>query len=77
MEVKRDRLLSGSIGKTVSVFYNDTFNSVSLKTGKLLDFDSFGLQILENDLGIPTIIPRIKCIRIEIGSGKNVIKARK
>lgn len=77
MEVERDKLLSGSIGKTVSVFYNDTFNSVSLKTGKLLDFDSFGLQILENDNGIPTIIPRRKCIRIEIGSERNVVKARK
>ena len=77
MEAGKDRLLSSSIGKTVSVFYNDTFNTVSLKIGELLDFDSFWLQIRENDNGLPTIIPRAKCIRIEMAGERNVAKATK
>lgn len=76
MEGEKDRLLSGSIGKTVSVFYNDTFNSVSFKTGKLLDFDSFGLEIIENNKLNPTIIPITKCIRIEMGEGNQTPKTK-
>ncbi len=73
MEERRDKLLSESIGKTISVFYNDTFNSVSIKTGKLLDFDEFVLKILEEEKEKPILIPRIKCIRIELGGEKNVL----
>jgi len=65
----KDKLLGESIGKEISVFYNDTFNSVSFKVGKFLDFDSFNLLILENGNNTPTLIPRDKCIRLEILRG--------
>jgi hypothetical protein len=48
MEETKDKLLSESLGKTVSVFYNDTMNSVSFKVGKFLDFDYANLKVLEN-----------------------------
>ena len=66
MEKRSDKLLDNSTGKTISVYYNDTYNSVSFKTGKFLDFDSYNILILENGNQNPTIIPRNKCIRIEI-----------
>ncbi len=66
MEERRDKLLGESTGKTISVYYNDTYNSVSFKTGKFLDFDNFIIKILENENQSPTMIPRNKCIRIEI-----------
>ncbi len=69
-----DRLLKEHLGKTISVFYNDTFNSVSFKVGKFLDYDPFNIKILEQDKENLTIIPRNKCIRIELG-GETVAKA--
>ena len=66
MEEREDRLLAGSTGKTISVYYNDTYNSVSFKTGKFLDFDSNSLLVLEEGNQNATLIPRNKCIRIEI-----------
>ncbi len=66
MEQRGDKLLSESIGKNISIFYNDTESTVSFKTGKFLDFDLFSLKILEQGRASPTIIPRRKCIRIEI-----------
>ena len=66
MEEREDRLLAGSTGKTISVYYNDTHNSVSFKTGRFLDFDSHSLLILENGNQSATLIPRRKCIRMEI-----------
>jgi len=71
----RDKLLLESLGKTVSVFYNDTANSVSFKVGKFLDFDTFGLKILEEGKTKSTLIPRSKCIRIEIGGEKSLATA--
>ena len=65
MDKNRDKLLSESVGKTISVYYNDTVNSVSFKVGKFLDFDGYNIKLLENGNGRPTIIPRNKCIRIE------------
>ena len=73
MKVKRDKLLSESIGKAISVFYNDTFNTVSFKTGKFLDFDEFVIKIIEDEKNTPVLIPRIKCIRIEFGGATNVV----
>jgi len=70
MEEGRDRLLSESIGKTISVYYNDTFNSVSFKKGKFVDFDNFSLKLLEEGNEYMTLIPRSKCIRIELGGEK-------
>jgi len=66
MEERSDKLLVESTGKTISVYYNDTYNSVSFKTGKFLDFDSHSILILENRNQNATLIPRNKCIRIEI-----------
>jgi|GEM_PF-3573132 len=66
MEEREDRLLSGSIGKTISVYYNDTYNSVSFKKGKFLDYDRQNLLVLEEGNQNVTLIPRRKCIRIEI-----------
>jgi hypothetical protein len=74
--MSKDKLLSESIGKTVSIFYNDTANSVSFKKGKFLDFDSFNIKILENNSDQPALIPRAKCIRIEIEPEKAEAKAR-
>ena len=71
----RDKLLCASLGKTVSVFYNDTFNSVSFKTGRLIDFDLFSLKILEHETQEFCLIPRQKCIRIEIG-GESLARIR-
>ncbi|MBN2066895.1 MAG: hypothetical protein JW744_00320 [Candidatus Diapherotrites archaeon] len=65
----KDKLLAESIGQIVSVFYNDTFSSVSFKVGTFLDFDSYSLKILENGNQTPTLIPRSKCIRLEIAGG--------
>jgi len=59
-----DRLLAESIGKTISVYYNDTFYSVSLKTGKLLDFDDNNLLLQENGKSEPIMLPRARCVRI-------------
>lgn len=75
MEENRDKLFSGSIGKIISVFYNDTANSVSFKVGKFLDFDSHSILLLENGNNQATLIPRRKCIRIEI-TGQALEKAR-
>ncbi len=61
-----DKLLSESKGKNISIFYNDTASSVSFKKGKFLDFDSFNIKILEYGSDQPALIPRAKCIRIEI-----------
>jgi len=69
LEERGDRLLSESIGKTISVYYNDTYNSVSFKVGKFLDFDLFSLKIMENEKKIPLLLPRDKCIRVEIEGG--------
>jgi hypothetical protein len=66
MEEREDRLLGGSIGRTISVYYNDTLDSVSFKTGKFLDFDRQSLLLMEEGNQNATIIPRRKCIRIEI-----------
>ncbi len=71
-----DRLLIESLGKIIAVYYNDTLNSVSFKEGKLLDFDTFNLKLLENSNGKSTIIPRAKCIRIELGGKENVANPR-
>ncbi|MDP2974342.1 MAG: hypothetical protein Q8N60_04785 [Candidatus Diapherotrites archaeon] len=65
---KEDKLLFEILGKQVSVFYNDTANTVSFKEGKLTDFDSFSLMVIENSNSRPTLIPRGKCIRIEQNS---------
>ena len=62
---KEDKLLFEILGKEISVFYNDTANTVSFKEGKFFDFDSFSLMVIENSNSRPTIIPRGKCIRIE------------
>jgi hypothetical protein len=62
---KEDKLLFEILGKEISVFYNDTANTVSFKEGKFFDFDSFNLMVIENSNSRPTIIPRGKCIRIE------------
>ena len=61
-----DKLLRESIGKVVAVYYNDTFNSVSFKVGEFLDFDESNLLLLESGREEPTLLPRGKCIRIEI-----------
>jgi hypothetical protein len=66
LENRGDRILSESIGKTISVYYNDTFNTVSLKTGKLVDFDDFSLKILEEGSVSPLLISIEKCIRLEV-----------
>ena len=66
MNSKGDKLLGESTGKTISVYYNDTYDSVSFKTGKFIDFDSHNILILENGNQNTTLIPRNKCIRIEI-----------
>jgi hypothetical protein len=66
VEYRKDKLLSDSLGKIVSIFYNDTFESVSFKVGTFLDFDNSNLKILENSNSRPTLIPRDKCIRIEV-----------
>ena len=66
---REDRLLSESLGKTVSVFYNDTFSSVSLKTGRFVDFDEFSLLLQEEGKNSPLLIPRQKCIRLEVNRG--------
>ena len=66
MEQGKDKLLSESLGKNISVYYNDTQNTVSFKIGKFLDFDSSNLKVQENGNSRPTIIPREKCIRIEL-----------
>ncbi len=77
MEETKDKLLSESKGKTVSVFYNDTMNSVSFKKGKMLDFDFYNLKIIETNGTLPTLIPRNKCIRIELkGEEKLAAKTR-
>ncbi len=65
---KEDKLLFEILGKEISVFYNDTANTVSFKEGKFFDFDSFNLMVIENSNSRPTIIPRGKCIRIEQSS---------
>jgi hypothetical protein len=75
MEESRDKLFSGSIGKIIAVFYNDTANTVSFKIGKFLDFDSNSILMLENGNNQATLIPRRKCIRIEIG-GEAIAKAK-
>jgi len=75
LEESKDKLLSGSTGRIISVFYNDTANSVSFKTGKFLDFDSNSILMLENGNSQATLIPRKKCIRIEIG-GEAIAKAK-
>jgi len=72
MDHSKDRLLGESTGKTISVYYNDTLNSVSWKKGKFLDFDGFNILILEEGNENPTLIPRRKCIRIEIGGEEHV-----
>ena len=70
MDRDKDKLLSESIGKTISVYYNDTLNSVSFKLGKLIDFDRYSIKLLENSNGRLTIIPRSKYIRIEFLTGE-------
>ncbi len=75
MDRSKDKLLSESVGKTISVFYNDTLNTVSFKVGKFLDFDRFSLKILENNNHQATIIPRNKCIRIEFGGERQHVHA--
>lgn len=76
MESGGDRLLKESIGKTIAVYYNDTFNSVSFKVGKFLDFDSSTLKIVEQGKEEPLLMPRGKCIRIEINRGVAVAQAK-
>ena len=68
MGENKDKVLSESLGKTISIFYNDTINSVSFKIGKFLDFDRHNLKILEDRNGKAAIIPRKKCIRVEAKS---------
>jgi len=70
MGANKDKMLAVNIGKTISVFYNDTANSVSFKKGELKDFDSYSLLLLENENSKATLIPREKCIRIEITGGE-------
>ena len=70
MGEREDHLLNESVGKTVSVYYNDTFSSVSQKTGRFMDFDEFSIKILEVDKTIPLLIPRSKCIRLEFEGGR-------
>ena len=72
---QRDKLLLESLGKKVRVYYNDTFNTVSSKTGKLLDFDSFIIKVLEEGKETPILVSRSKCIRIELG-GEEIAKTR-
>ena len=69
LESAGDKLLRESIGRTVAVYYNDTLNSVSFKVGKFLDFDENTLLVLENGKDETTLLPRSKCIRIEIVAG--------
>jgi len=76
MEQRGDRLLSSSIGRNISIFYNDTASSVSFKTGKFLDFDLYSLKILETGKKEPTLIPRKNCIRIEIFGEMNYAQTR-
>jgi hypothetical protein len=75
MEKIKDKLFSESLGKTISVYYNDTLNSVSFKVGNFLAFDSYNIKLLEEGTGRLTIIPRSKCIRIEIVEVKQLEKA--
>ncbi len=75
MGESKDKLLSESIGKTISVFYNDTAHSVSFKTGKFLDFDGSNVKLVENSSGNRVLIPREKCIRIEFGGEKQHVQA--
>lgn len=65
-----DKLLSQSKGRTVAVYYNDTFNSVSFKVGKFIDFDSYNLKVLEEGREEATLLPRDKCVRIELNGSK-------
>ena len=60
-----NKLFRESQGRQITVYYNDTSNSVSFKTGTLIDFDGFSLKLQENDTII--LIPHHKCIRIELG----------
>ena len=76
MGVKRDKLLGESIGEIISIFYNDTFSSVSYKTGHLLEFDESVFKILEIGKEMPVLIPRTKCIRIELGGWKKNVVAK-
>ena len=69
LESAGDKLLGESIGRAVAVYYNDTLNSVSFKVGKFLDFDENNLLILEDGKKETVLLPRAKCIRIEILAG--------
>jgi len=64
---EEDRLLIESLNSIIAVYYNDTINSVSFKVGKFTDFDNYNIKIVENGNKNETIIPRGKCIRIELG----------
>ena len=74
MGERKDKLLGESTGKTISVYYNDTYNSVSLKIGKFLDFDEKNIKLLEECNGL-VLIPKDKCIRIETREEKKVNRA--
>ena len=62
----KDKLIGESIGKWVSLYYNDTHTSVSFKEGTLLDFDEINFKIKDINTGESFLIPRIKCIRIQL-----------
>lgn len=74
MDRNKDKLFSDSLGKTISIYYNDTLNTVSFKIGKFTDFDEQNIKLFENSNNTPTLIPRNKCIRIEI-RGKQHVQA--
>lgn len=60
-----EKLLKEKLGKKVTIYYNDTPNSVSCKKGTLLDFDKSNLKIQEENKSRPTLLPRDKYIRME------------
>ena len=76
MDKQKDKLIGENIGKWVSLYYNDTFNSVSFKEGKLLDFDETNFKIEDPQLGETFLIPRRKCIRIQLERRLGYAKAR-
>jgi hypothetical protein len=61
-EMITDKLLNSCLNLTITIFWNDTSDSVATRKGKLVAFDD---HYLELNADKPTLIPRLKIIRIE------------
>jgi len=71
----KDKLLSESIGREILLYYNDTYSSVSFKEGTFLDFDENNYKIEDRKTHETIIIPRQKCIRMQIMGNVSYAKA--